>query len=76
VGAGVGKAGIPDRWLDDLWEFPGNISWMEKLGHRLAEAIDTNTKQSPISIPVHLVYLRNLIFLSIVIYHGFRRCLP
>ena len=76
VGAGVGKEGIPDKWLEDLIEFPCNVKWMEKLGDRLADAIETNTKTSYIFVPVLVVYLRNLIFLLIVIWHGFRRCLP
>jgi ADP-ribosyl-[dinitrogen reductase] hydrolase len=76
IGASVGKSGIPPRWLEDLWEFPCNVEWMEKLGYRATEAIETNAKLVPIAIPIYLVCLRNLIFLSIVIWHGFRRCLP
>ena len=76
VGASVGKMGIPRQWLVDLWEFPCNVKWMEKLGNRLAEAIETNTKCQPLSMPIHLVCLRNSIFLTVVLCHGFRRCLP
>jgi ADP-ribosyl-[dinitrogen reductase] hydrolase len=76
VGAGVGKEGIPPKWLKDLCEFPCNISWMEKLGIRLAEVVQTNTKSPALFIPIHLVCLRNLIFLVVVIYHGFRRYFP
>jgi ADP-ribosyl-[dinitrogen reductase] hydrolase len=76
VGAGVGKEGIPDKWLTDLWEFPCNIDWMEKLGVRLADAVQTDTKVPSPFIPIHLVCLRNLIFLVVIIYHAFRRYFP
>jgi ADP-ribosylglycohydrolase len=35
IGARVGQAGIPAQWQQNLWEFPRNIKWMEKLGQRL-----------------------------------------
>jgi ADP-ribosyl-[dinitrogen reductase] hydrolase len=76
VGANVGKDGISAEWLADLWEFPCNIEWMEKLGSRVSESIATNSKLAPIAVPIYLVCLRNLVFLAIVLLHGFRRCLP
>ncbi len=76
VGAGVGKQGIPSQWLTDLWEFPCDIKWLEKVGDRLTETIATNTKGALIPIPIYLICIRNLIFLTIVLGHGLRRCLP
>jgi ADP-ribosyl-[dinitrogen reductase] hydrolase len=76
VGARVGKDGIPNKWLKDLWEFPCNIDWMEKLGIRLAEVGQANTKSPSLFIPIHLVCLRNSIFLIVIIFHGFRRYFP
>lgn len=40
IGASVGKTGIPQRWLEDLWEWPRTVMWMETLGRRLAEVSD------------------------------------
>ncbi len=82
VGSRVGKLGIPTDWLTNLAEFPCNINYLEKLGSRLAVAIlnereysnDRHPKQSPPSLPVYLVCLRNLFFLLVVIFHGVRRC--
>ncbi|MGB3636331.1 MAG: ADP-ribosylglycohydrolase family protein [Rivularia sp. (in: cyanobacteria)] len=75
VGAAVGKEGIPQVWLDNLWEYPRNVKWMESLGSRLAES-QQNTKQSSLQLPVYKVFLRNIFFLAIVIFHGFKRLFP
>jgi len=75
VGAQVGKSGIPSEWLDDLWEWPRTVTWMERLGTRLAEhgrfAIGGG---EPLSLFKLLV--RNLLFIVLVLLHGFRRLLP
>ncbi|AFY56194.1 ADP-ribosylglycohydrolase [Rivularia sp. PCC 7116] len=76
VGAAVGKDGIPQQWLDNLWEYPRNIKWMESLGIRLAEVCQRHTKQSSLPLPVYGIFLRNILFLLIVIFHGFRRLFP
>jgi ADP-ribosyl-[dinitrogen reductase] hydrolase len=84
IGGRVGKIGIPTDWLTNLVEFPCNINYLEKLGSRLAVAMlqesgyanERNIKQSPPSLPIYLVCLRNIFFLFIVIFHGFRRFLP
>ncbi|MEO1430609.1 MAG: ADP-ribosylglycohydrolase family protein [Cyanobacteria bacterium J06633_8] len=76
IGAAVGKKGIPQTWLDNLWEYPRNIKWMESLGIRLAEVSQQNKKQSSLPLPIYGVFLRNILFLLIVIFHGFRRLFP
>ncbi|BAY83269.1 ADP-ribosylation/crystallin J1 [Calothrix parasitica NIES-267] len=76
IGASVGKDGIPQKWLDNLWEYPRNIKWMEFLAIRLAEVCQHNTKQSSLPLPVYGIFLRNILFLLIVIFHGFRRLFP
>ena len=75
VGAAVGKDGIPQAWLDNLWEYPRNIKWIESLGSQLAEC-QQDTKQSSLPLPVYAVLLRNIFFLAIVIFHGFKRLFP
>ncbi len=48
---------------------------MESLGSRLAEC-QQDTKQSLLQLPLYTVFLRNILFLTIVIFHGFRRLFP
>lgn len=76
VGAGVGIDGIPDDWLNGIAEDPRSISWMQNLGEALAESMDG---QRPITVPTVnpiAALLRNLLFLLIVLFHGFRRLAP
>ena len=76
VGARVGQSGIPQRWQDDLWEWPRSIAWMERLGEQLAQTIQTGRSQPALSLPIFGVLARNLLFAIVVILHGFRRLLP
>jgi len=76
VGARVGKDGIPPEWLRDLAEWPRTAAWMEKLAAKLAAACAAreNGRSLPLNWPGLL--LRNLLFIPLVLMHGFRRLLP
>lgn len=74
VGAGVGEEGIPPRWLDRLWEWPRNRRWLTELADRLAHRPPHPTAPPALFYPA--ILLRNVLFLSIVLGHGFRRLLP
>ena len=76
VGASVGRTGIPDEWLSTLWEWPRSVSWMERLGTQLFSAMQSDSPVRPIRLPVFGVLARNLFFLIVVLYHGFRRLAP
>jgi ADP-ribosyl-[dinitrogen reductase] hydrolase len=76
VGAGVGRHGIPDEWVNDIWEWPKSISWIESLGHQLTDTINNHSKQPPISAAFYAQLLRNVLFLFIILMHGFRRVFP
>jgi ADP-ribosylglycohydrolase len=76
IGARVGKQGIPKPWLENLWEFPRNIKWMEKLGQRLNTVFFEHQKQKTLPVSIIAILLRNFIFMIIVLWHGFRRLLP
>jgi len=76
VGAGAGKGGIPEKWLNTIWEWPRSTHWMERLAEQLYCTIKTKTIQKPITLPFVALFLRNLFFLAIVLLHGFRRMLP
>jgi len=75
VGARVGVEGIPSEWLRDLWEWPRTKEWMKRLGTRLAEHVDQETCGGNLPLNPLKLFLRNIIFLSIVLAHGFRRLL-
>jgi hypothetical protein len=76
TGAGVGKQGIPGEWLDNLWEWPRNRAWIERLGQHLAETISHNMPQKAVPLPIGGLFLRNLFFLCLVLTHGIRRIFP
>ncbi|MBI3865989.1 MAG: ADP-ribosylglycohydrolase family protein [Planctomycetia bacterium] len=76
VGAAVGKSGIPADWLDGLWEWPRTTAWMERLAGQLSAESRTEKAAPPLRLPVYGVIPRNLVFLGIVLAHGFRRLFP
>ena len=76
VGASVGCSGIPPEWLTTLIEWPRTVSWMERLGAQLASTLQSDSKARPIRLPALGLLLRNLFFLIVVLYHGFRRLAP
>ncbi len=76
VGASVGRAGIPVEWLSTLCEWPRTVSWMERLGTQLTSTMESDSQARPIRLSAVGVMLRNLFFLIIVLYHGFRRLAP
>jgi len=76
VGSAVGRQGIPDQWIDGIWEWPRSVAWMQNLGDAFAKSMSTD---QPISAPtIHplAVLIRNLFFLVVVLFHGFRRLAP
>ncbi len=76
VGARVGKQGIPNRWLQNLWDWPRSVGWMEIVGQKLAQTgPHSPAKRAPFVNPIG-VALRNPFFLVTVLIHGFRRIFP
>ncbi|MEO5334248.1 MAG: ADP-ribosylglycohydrolase family protein [Magnetococcus sp. YQC-5] len=76
LGAGMGMEGLPTHWLARLQEWPRSQSWMIALADRLLLACQTATPMQPPPMFWPGLLLRNLIFLIIVLFHGFRRLLP
>jgi ADP-ribosyl-[dinitrogen reductase] hydrolase len=72
IGARVGKDGIPAEWLSNLWEWPRTPQWMEQLGSRLA----AGQEQRALPLNWLALALRNVLFIPLVLAHGFRRLLP
>jgi ADP-ribosylglycohydrolase len=79
AGATVGASGIPEEWLRGIAEWPRSVSWMQKLGERLARQYPVHPTGSRIgAAPLFWpgIPLRNLLFLGVVLAHGLRRLLP
>jgi len=76
AGAGVGKNGIPQKWLSGLWEWPRSLGWMEELGDRLAGSAAQGEGQPALSLFVPGIVARNIFFMVVVLAHGFRRLFP
>lgn len=72
VGSAVGKSGIPDGWISGIAEFPRSVRWIERLGEALAD----ESASSPPTVNLMAVIVRNLLFLAVVLFHGFRRLAP
>ena len=76
IGAGVGRDGIPNEWLNTFFEWPRTISWIDNLGRRLAEVCADGVPQKAVGVPFYAIPLRNALFAGIVLIHGLRRLLP
>lgn len=75
VGASVGPEGIPAEWERGIVDWPLSMDWVRQLGHVASEENGTLAGAIP-----HLPFLgrvmRNLLFLPVVLAHGFRRLAP
>jgi ADP-ribosylglycohydrolase len=70
AGAAVGEAGIPAEWVRGVRDFPRSPVYIR----RLTQAAADNTFPPRLFWP--FIPVRNLLFLIIVLLHGFRRLLP
>ena len=76
VGAGVGRAGIPESHLARLWDWPRGARWIEDAARNALLAADTRIPRSSLHLSPFKLLARNLVFLGVVLAHGFRRLLP
>jgi ADP-ribosylglycohydrolase len=76
VGTATGESGIPDEWISSVCEWPRSIRWMHRLACQLSESLNDSKPQKPLTLNFVAVLLRNIIFLVVVLVHGFRRLLP
>ncbi len=76
IGAGLGLQGIPEDWIDGLWEWPRTVEWMQELALRLAATAREGRRQSALPLSIAGLFGRNLVFLAIVLGHGVRRLFP
>lgn len=76
IGAAVGKAGLPRKWVKNVWDFPRSPKWIEELGYRLAKTCIQDIKQPPLPLAIYLIPMRNLLFIGIIFGHAIRRLFP
>ena len=76
AGAVVGEKGIPPRWVAGVKDWPVGVPLLRKTSDKLAERIGAAAGTSPPAWFWPAVPLRNLLFLSILLIHGFRRLCP
>lgn len=72
----TGEKGIPDDWLSRICEWPRSVNWMRRLSFQLVQSHRSPTPAKPISANFFATLVRNLGFLAVVLFHGFRRLLP
>jgi ADP-ribosylglycohydrolase len=79
AGATAGAGGIPGEWLGGLLEWPRSVRWMRRLAARLAERFAAAAEPAghrPLLLFWPGLLARNLLFLTAVLAHAFRRLLP
>ena len=76
VGAKVGKGGIPCEWIAGVCEWPRSVLLLEQIAARLARQKDTAHALGPVRYFWPGLVPRNLLFLVVVLIHGFRRLAP
>lgn len=76
IGFSVGKQGIPAEWRGAICEWPRSVSFMERVANRLAEQTQTGRTLGEVRYFWPGLIPRNLLFLGVVLAHGFRRLAP
>lgn len=76
VGASVGELAMPAEWVNAIWEWPRSVKLMRDVAARLAEQSQSDRSLGPVRYFWPALIPRNLLFLVIVLAHGFRRLAP
>lgn len=76
IGSSCGTEGIPPEWISGLADWPCTVGYMARLGRQLSESLESGRPLRPVQQPFVLMLSRNLFFLLVVLFHGFRRLLP
>ncbi|MER2603143.1 MAG: ADP-ribosylglycohydrolase family protein [Candidatus Competibacter phosphatis] len=76
AGTMVGTTGIPTEWRSRIADWTRSLSLLEAIAGRLSAVIATGQPTVPVRYFWPAIPLRNLVFLLIVLAHGFRRLLP
>jgi ADP-ribosylglycohydrolase len=76
AGTSCGEAGVPAEWLAGIWEWPRSCAFIRHVGTRLAEQKISGNALGPVRYCWPGLIPRNLLFLAVVLVHGFRRLVP
>jgi ADP-ribosylglycohydrolase len=76
TGSVTGKQGIPKEWLDNIADWPRSVLFMEKVADRLANQKNSQSAGNEVALFWPAILFRNVIFLCVVLFHGFRRIFP
>jgi ADP-ribosyl-[dinitrogen reductase] hydrolase len=76
VGTRLGVAGIPSSWRTGIIEWPRSLALLERVAVRLHRQQQSPSGLGGVSYFWQGIPVRNLVFLAIVLAHGFRRLFP
>jgi ADP-ribosylglycohydrolase len=76
AGLTVGEDGIPRAWIAGVNDWPRGVPVLRQVADRLAAVHTGEPSPGPVSYPWAAIPLRNLVFLLVVLLHGFRRLFP
>lgn len=76
AGASVGQDGIPKEWLDGVCDWPINVKRLRRTATRLSRLVETGESPGSLRCFWPGIIPRNLLFLCVVLGHGFRRLAP
>jgi ADP-ribosylglycohydrolase len=76
AGATVGARGIPEEWTAAVSDWPRSPALLREVSERLARQKQEGQRQGMVSYFWPGVVPRNVLFMIIVLAHGFRRLLP
>ena len=76
AGAGFGVTGIPQNWRDGICDAPINVALLQKVAEQLSQLVQTGQSSGGVRYLWLLSIPRNLFFLLVVLWHGFRRLAP
>jgi ADP-ribosylglycohydrolase len=75
-GASAGPESIPGEWIDSLAERPRSVTFIRALGQRLADQKEAGQSLGELHYFWPALIPRNLLFIVVILAHGFRRLLP
>jgi ADP-ribosyl-[dinitrogen reductase] hydrolase len=76
AGATMGAAKIPEPWLQGIIDWPRSVRLLRTVADRLGDQLRSGHPLGEVSYPWPAVLPRNLLFLLVVLFHGFRRLAP
>ena len=76
AGATAGAAGIPEAWLSGICDWPRTVRLLRTVAERLENQLRQGSPLGEVRYFWPAVLPRNLFFLLVVLFHGFRRLLP